>query len=81
MSKGYVYFVRDKSGYIKIGRTNRSPDLRLKELEHKFGPLEVVWLISGAHREREMHDRFWMSRFKSEWFFGDVCDELLRSIP
>lgn len=64
-----VYFLRRRSGHIKIGYTS---DLarRLYALQRENGPLEVLATALGGRRsEQALHERFAKSRIdNTEWF-------------
>lgn len=71
-----IYFIRSRTGRIKIGTTIRLSQ-RLKQLAAEHGQgLEVLAVIDGSHEaERCLHGRFAHLRSVGEWF--EPGDDLL----
>jgi len=77
--EGFIYFIQNKSGNIKIGWSN-SPHERLKILQ--TGSSDILYLI-GCIRgtikdEKKYHKIFKSLRINNEWFYSD--DNLLQFI-
>lgn len=79
-SPGWTYFIQNEEGYIKIGRTLRDPQVRLRELEREYGQgLRIAALFPGVNREREFHDYYRLGNVQGEWFVAEVLDDALGS--
>lgn len=69
-NSGYVYVVRGAGNLYKIGLT-RSFEQRQKTLRSKFGPIELIHLITcdNAYRaESALHVHFSSKQVANEWF-------------
>jgi hypothetical protein len=66
--QAWVYYLRRRDGFIKIGRTI-SPGSRKKALEIGSGPLELLAVEKGSYSlEAQRHSEFWRDRAEGEWF-------------
>lgn len=68
--KGYVYFIKDNSGYIKIGCT-KNVNRRLKDFSVASINLKIVHQIETNDMELTeelFHNKFFKKRIKGEWF-------------
>lgn len=77
---GYVYFVREQDGPVKIGWTAKDPELRLRSMQ-TGNPrrLELLGTVRGTlATEAILHDRFSRYHLVGEWF--DPAPELLSYI-
>jgi hypothetical protein len=65
----FVYFVRDQSGYIKIGVSN-NPERRLAAMQTSHAaPLTLLAVMPGTRfDEAGLHVRFSHLRRTGEWF-------------
>lgn len=80
MSKGYVYLIRQgESDLYKIGSTNKSPQIRLLQLQ--CGNPEILNLMQVYKTENYkkiehlMHIAYGKHRVRNEWFRFDVSME------
>lgn len=71
---GYVYFIRDTLGHIKIGitknvgeRLNALQTANAMELEYYYG-MRVKSMNDASVIERELHEKFQEDRVRGEWF-------------
>lgn len=66
---GYVYFISDEDGFIKIGRALK-PHKRLAsfQVSHRQTLTLLATIPGGVAKESEMHRRFASSRHRGEWF-------------
>lgn len=67
---GYVYFILDKDGRVKIGYSARSPRKRMATLQTAHaGTLRLLGFMRGdKSSERELHNRFAHLHIRGEWF-------------
>lgn len=67
--RGYVYFISDNNGNVKIGVSNE-PAGRLKTLQTGNGArLNLLTCIrGGGWKESQLHKRFAEDRINGEWF-------------
>lgn len=75
-----VYYVKSKTGLVKIGHSCR-PRQRILSLQREHGPLKLLALEEGGYfREQERHEEWSHLRLDNyrEWFQLD--DELLDHI-
>lgn len=77
--KGYVYFVQDAHGRVKIGWSN-DPMRRLTSLQIAHSDrLKLLGVVRAKRTlERKLHERFAAHRISGEWFEPDA--ELLTTI-
>ena len=74
--KGYVYFVSDGNGYVKIGKT-KNMKVRMGEytqLPKKPKVINVLPVIDCAVTEKFLHNHFDAKRVRGEWFRLDKSD-------
>lgn len=66
---GFVYFISDEDGFIKIGRALR-PRQRLSDFQiaNRQKLVLLATIPGGQAKESEMHRRFAASRHRGEWF-------------
>ena len=81
---GYVYFVSDQRGHIKIGWTT-DPHHRMSSLA-TGSPVKLKLLAlvgaSGPHQERMIHAQFHSLRAQGEWFREDpVLMSFIATLP
>jgi hypothetical protein len=63
-----VYAIADGAGFVKIGRTRGSPEIRLRDLQTgNPRPLALVGYTSTVS-ERQLHRRLGRWRTHGEWF-------------
>jgi hypothetical protein len=66
---GYVYFIADQQGRVKIGKSRHWPTLRMKTLKAgNADRLRIVAVAPGMDREREFQRRFIAHHIEGEWF-------------
>lgn len=72
--KGHIYLIHAKgTNLYKIGLTTRSVEARLKELNGKQSPHELILRHSVEvsevrAAERHFHDRYRSHNYRNEWF-------------
>jgi hypothetical protein len=62
-----VYFMRNRDGLIKIGRSY-NPEARLKAIGANVPGVELLGTMPNGNREKEFHRRFAAYRAYGEWF-------------
>lgn len=72
-----VYMVRNCYGHVKIGYTDRDPNIRIRPLQTAYPhDLEFLRILDGDRRlEAYLHDRFSDQHLGREWF--EFCEEML----
>ena len=69
---GYVYFIGQPQGSIKIGFTNGDPRLRLRALKYAMGvelKMLAAFSVPQARQvEQELHSRLGAHRITGEWY-------------
>ena len=66
---GYVYFISDEDGFIKIGRALKPRErLAMFQISHRQTLTLLATIPGGVAKESEMHRRFASSRHRGEWF-------------
>lgn len=81
---GYVYFISDNLGHIKIGIA-KDPSERKKDLQ-TANPmkLQIIFLMHvndynhARILEKELHEKFKKDRLQGEWFKEDAIIEFLQ---
>jgi T5orf172 domain len=74
MSSGYIYLVHAVgTNLYKIGLTTRTVEARLKELNGKQSPYELVVkysiYVNDVHNaEKFFHQKYQKSNYRNEWF-------------
>lgn len=76
---GWTYVVRvGDDGPVKIGHTFGSPEARIRALQTAHPePLQLLKVVEGARKEREMHEEFAAFRLRGEWFHPDILEQIL----
>ncbi len=80
--RDWVYFIREQGGAVKIGHT-RDVGGRLRSLQSANSrQLTVLGIVAGDCRlERELHERFFASRIRGEWFdYSDDMADFIRTV-
>jgi len=71
-STGFIYFMRNSRGQIKIGWTSKDPTERRRSLQTGEADeiILVGWMKGSKRQEGVLHVRFapWRVRSNSEWF-------------
>jgi hypothetical protein len=64
-----IYFIKNATGYIKIGYS-RHPWSRLKQLQTGSSePLEMLYIVDGDFQtEKYLHNHFSFCHYINEWF-------------
>lgn len=67
-----IYFIQSQNGSIKIGYTDRDPQIRLKELQTgNPEKLELIAVSNGSrYQERKIHKTLkkWRCKGGTEWY-------------
>lgn len=74
---GYVYFIGQPCGSIKVGFTNGDPRLRVRALKYEMGvelKLLAAFSVPQAQQvEQELHSRLAAHRITGEWYAGTAA--------
>lgn len=87
---GYVYFISDGQGHVKIGKAN-DPLSRLKELQcgnaYKLKIIDLIYVVvkrpswvKTSHVEHSIHTLFSKHRIHDEWFSEEPVLDWLKQI-